>query len=880
MNRNTFSPKPPDSSCPCRRIFAVPFRPDDGCVFSGDLSLVKDVNLRKLISYGPKFRLQSADQPLTCLEQSLDSFISKLCSRNKGVDNTQFLAWKTELLREAKLRLDKISHIEQSMFVKELSLLKKLQRVLTLVPADKAANNTIFVCKRLYCHVLRTETQRSDGAYHSVPESAESIVESHTLALTRFGLTTDSNLPFLFWLPKMHKSPPSHRFISAAGICSTRLASAVLSKLLACVHSTIRKLNDEILVRTGVRRYFVIQDANEAAVFLSRWPRLKATTASEYRGLHTFDFSTMYTNIPLKDLCDKVDRVIDEAAAHLGETKYEWMLEVDIWGRNVSQAKWTESKQTSYKKRSKIFSVPDLKALMSFVVFNTFVCNRDSVLNQHLGIPMGTNSAPELANLYLYFYESSYIDKLILADHALARSFHLSFRLLDDLLSADNSQNDVFTTCWEDGGVYPKSLMCGLTSKSSEIVQFCGLTVTARPAGFDISVYDKRSVFPFHVRNYPHSDSNIPRSILYSAFVGQLHRFYRLSSTLDAFRSCVKDICRKLVKENGCRSSILSHKLRSFITRMKWKYPTKRSRFLASLQTDIRDFQDDSCPHPDSHFASQDLSDCTQPKSSQPKHSECAQPKSSRPKPSQSQDKGQSTKKKQGSRYDLSLSYLDDPKAWLRDEDIANICHEIYKDFIRQPWTGFQNLDWFCHYPIPADLIPIKFDRVRDIFISDKLPWSRLLISESVMFVPLNLGRSHWTLLALDSRPSSRCVVFWDPLGYRCPNELRYKLTNFFIGFTWTDVQSRIQHDGFQCGVWVCWAVETFTSLALDGKDWNRATLRDAFDNTLAANGLVNTLSNVRHNSSYISTLLRQKFINCIYLASAQQSLSVDYVVP
>jgi len=301
---------------------------------------------------------------------------------------------------------------------------------------------------------------------------------------------------------------------------------------------------------------------------------------------------------------------------------------------------------------------------------------------------------------------------------------------------------------------------------------------------------------------------------------------------------------------------------------------------LASLQTDICDFQDDSCPHPDSHFASQDLSDCTQPKSSQPKLSDCAQPKSSRPKPSQSQDKGQSTKKKQGSRYDLSLSYLDDPKAWLRDEDITNICHEIYKDFIRQPWTGFQNLDWFCHYPIPADLIPIKFDRVRDIFISDKLPWSRLLISECVMFVPLNLGRSHWTLLALDSRPSSRCVVFWDPLGYRCPNELRYKLTNFFIGFTWTDVQSRIQHDGFQCGVWVCWAVETFTSLALGGNDWNRGTLRDAFDNTLAANDLVNTLSNVRHNSSHISTLLRQKFIDCIYRASAQQSLSVDYVVP
>ena len=69
-------------------------------------------------------------------------------------------------------------------------------------------------------------------------------------------------------------------------------------------------------------------------------------------------------------------------------------------------------------------------------------------------------------------------------------------------------------------------------------------------------------------------------------------------------------------------------------------------------------------------------------------------------------------------------------------------------------------------------------------------------------------------------------------------------------------------------------------SLALGGNDWNRGTLRDAFDNTLAANGLVNTLSNVRRNSSEISALLRQKFVDCIYRASAQQSLSVDYVVP
>jgi hypothetical protein len=231
------------------------------------------------------------------------------------------------------------------------------------------------------------------------------------------------------------------------------MASAVLCKLLACVHSTIRELNDDILLRTGVRRYFVINDAHEAAHFLSRWPRLKSKTVSDYRGLHTFDFSTMYTNIPLKDLCDRINLVIDEAVKHLGDTKYEWMLETDVRGRDVSKASWVESKQTCYQKRTKIFSVPDLKELVSFVVWNTYVCNRDSVLHQHLGIPIGTNSAPELANLYLYSYEPTFLDTLSSTDHDQARSFHLSCRLLDDALSVDNPHHEAFSTCFEDGGI-------------------------------------------------------------------------------------------------------------------------------------------------------------------------------------------------------------------------------------------------------------------------------------------------------------------------------------------------------------------------------------------------------------------------------------------
>ena len=61
---------------------------------------------------------------------------------------------------------------------------------------------------------------------------------------------------------------------------------------------------------------------------------------------------------------------------------------------------------------------------------------------------------------------------------------------------------------------------------------------------------------------------------------------------------------------------------------------------------------------------------------------------------------------------------------------------------------------------------------------------------------------------------------------------------------------------------------------------WKPYTLLGAFENTLAANGLRNTLSHAKRNLSHVSTLLRQRFVDCIRRAATQQSLSVDYVVP
>jgi hypothetical protein len=97
-------------------------------------------------------------------------------------------------------------------------------------------------------------------------------------------------------------------------------------------------------------------------------------------------------------------------------------------------------------------------------------------------------------------------------------------------------------------------------------------------------------------------------------------------------------------------------------------------------------------PSPDSFLALKAVSNCSQPESSQPILS---QPKGN----------GQITQK-QKSKCDLSLSYLNDPKAWFRDEDITNICAMRFTKTISGTRGRFFSM---------ADKIPVKLDRIRDI---------------------------------------------------------------------------------------------------------------------------------------------------------------------
>ena len=77
--------------------------------------------------------------------------------------------------------------------------------------------------------------------------------------------------------------------------------------------------------------------------------------------------------------------------------------------------------------------------MLDFLIDNIYVVFGDQVFQQTVGIPMGTNCAPLLADLFLYSYEAEFIQKLVREKNkTLAVAFNSTFRYIDDVLSINN----------------------------------------------------------------------------------------------------------------------------------------------------------------------------------------------------------------------------------------------------------------------------------------------------------------------------------------------------------------------------------------------------------------------------------------------------------
>ena len=91
-----------------------------------------------------------------------------------------------------------------------------------------------------------------------------------------------------------------------------------------------------------------------------------------------------------------------------------------------------------------------------------------------VGITMGTNCAPLLADLFLYSYENEFLDKRIKeGKRKLTRKFNLLYCYVDDLISFNNKRFKEFIS-----DIYPKELTISEITESTSVASYLDLLFT------------------------------------------------------------------------------------------------------------------------------------------------------------------------------------------------------------------------------------------------------------------------------------------------------------------------------------------------------------------------------------------------------------------
>ena len=214
---------------------------------------------------------------------------------------------------------------------------------------------------------------------------------------------------------------------------------------------------------------------------------------------------------------------------------------------------WANDK-TSTKYR--YFSCRELGLAIDFLIDNIYVRFGSSVFRQVIGIPMGTNSAPLLADLFLHTFEYDFMVKTMKQDITKAIQFSNSFRYIDDLFSTLGIASARFTRRnWN-------------TSTSSTEVCYLDTNIKTGDVTtpFRISIYDKRNDLAFRIVNFSHMDSNIPANPAYGVYISQLLRYARICTSKVDFINRLRGFSLRL-RQQGFETNRLQNSFNKFVNR-------------------------------------------------------------------------------------------------------------------------------------------------------------------------------------------------------------------------------------------------------------------------------------------------------------------------
>ena len=139
------------------------------------------------------------------------------------------------------------------------------------------------------------------------------------------------------------------------------------------------------------------------------------------------------------------------------------------------------------------------------------------VYQQIVGIPIGTNCAPLIADLFLFCYERDFMSYLLKSkQYDLIDMLYDTSRYLDDIFTIDNPEFEKHIP-----DIYPTEIQLNKANTSDKETSFFDLNIKVIGSDVDASGYEKRDDFKFPIVILPWLSGDVPRLASYGVYISQ-----------------------------------------------------------------------------------------------------------------------------------------------------------------------------------------------------------------------------------------------------------------------------------------------------------------------------------------------------------------------
>jgi hypothetical protein len=322
-----------------------------------------------------------------------------------------------------------------------------------------------------------------------------------------------TDLPFARLNIKVHKNPVKFRTLICGSTAITKNASKVLGFCLKLCQTKIDLLSAMFRRNSnGLNWNWIISSNKPILECISH-----LNSSSEPKTVNTFDFTELYTSLRHDRIKTSISELIDLCFSN-------------SQGRGISVTNYRAS--WAYTSRTGQFIDQNmLKTLLSWVLDNAFFSFGKITMRQIVGIPMGTDAGPQIANLFLLSQERKFILANTSVNPRICRDLKYTFRYIDDItaFSDNGSLGNEFRNIYDD------SLSLVKVNTTDQQADVLDITISVGQNRFTTKLYDKRRDFAFKTVSFPCVHGNLSKNMCYNTATAQIHRYGEICSQHEDF---------------------------------------------------------------------------------------------------------------------------------------------------------------------------------------------------------------------------------------------------------------------------------------------------------------------------------------------------------